>query len=239
MWIRWWRNNYAESPYVYVYNSPIIHIDPDGKDGLVIISGNNITIKSNIILTGSLATDRLAKIYKQDIMDNWGLINSYSHNGAKYNIKWDVNVRVALANEKRNFDGINNYLEVKRDITSKVYNTNWGEIRSTNLELENPMSHEFGHILGLRDKYVTDKSAQNYGQPISKDWEWNIMGTKAGHGVVENKNMDQILDTPLKWEGTRKLLQPIEPESTSVFKFHSYDLFKETRYWINNENSEN
>ena len=234
--------HYSESPYAYVHNSPMIHVDPDGKDGLIVISGNRITIKANIILTGSKATTELANIYKRDIMDNWGMMKSYTHKSTAYDITWDVNVRVAEPGEKKIFDGLNNYMRVIDDpqTASSVMLTNDGVIRRVESELFSAMSHEFGHILGLRDKYITNKKSTKHGQPISEFWRWNIMAAPAGLGDVEEKNMKILLEKPIEWHRLKKLLFPNkkDEEINSIFK-NPFDFFnEETYYWINFKNRE-
>jgi hypothetical protein len=133
------------------------YIDPDGKDAVISINGNTITITANIILTGSKATDELAKSYQQNIMNNWGQMNTYVYDQFIYHLDWNINVRVAKEGEKMVYDGTNNFMEVT-DKGSKVENSNHGKIRGKGwnektLEETNPMSHEFGHMLGLKDKY--------------------------------------------------------------------------------------
>ncbi len=187
------------SPYSHCANNPLSIIDPTGRDVEVCIEDNNITITANIILEGTLATTDLAQIYKNDIMDNWGSITSFDDGGNDYNISWDINVRVAEKGEERDYNGIKNYYEVI-DVESNSYvkNSNNGAIRSEgrngkSLESDNPMSHEFGHILGLSDKYITNRKDPNYGKPINSSWEGNIMAEKAGEGIVTKNNMNTIL----------------------------------------------
>lgn len=61
------------------------------------------------------------------------------------------------------------------------------------------MSHEFGHMLGLNDKYKDD------GTPISEEWSWNIMvDVKC---VADKRNLDILFGNPFgvkKWKERTK-----------------------------------
>lgn len=59
-------------------------------------------------------------------------------------------------------------------------------IRKMSLEEDNPAPHEFGHLLGLRDRY-SDKNG------VSKGWKGNIMG-ESRTGKVEQRNIDAIVE---------------------------------------------
>ena len=222
------KNNVEMTPYAYCFNNPLKYKDPDGKDGVISICGNNITVRSNIIIYGKDASSQLARIYKSGIMGTWGKETIYKYNGTTYNILWDVNVRVAAPQEKFDFNGVNNYIEVSMEKnTSYVTNYNRGLFRGRNrignsLQEDNPAPHEFGHLLGLSDKY------KNKRIPISKEWEGNIMASPNGN--VDKRNLDALFQDRLKQFEQRsifwKMLEWIIP----------WDI--KYNYYINKENRE-
>ena len=65
---------YGISPYAYCGGDPVNFGDYSGKDATVTITGSDITISACIVLTGSNATEELAKIYQMGIEKEWGAV---------------------------------------------------------------------------------------------------------------------------------------------------------------------
>lgn len=150
------------SPYAFAASNPVAYTDPSGKDALMTIQGNTITIKANVIIYGEYATDELAKIYQNKIDEVWGAERTFHYNDDVFNLIWDVSVRKIEDNEEMVFDGINNYLDIPESIDrSGIYKRtmNTGKLRDLgrhgmSIVEDNPAAHEFGHLLGLIDRYV-------------------------------------------------------------------------------------
>ena len=206
------------SGYVYCYDNPVRMIDPDGRDAQITINKDKktITIKANIILKGLRATQELADKYKEDIMKTWGSVKNYKHEGENYKINWQIDVRVKTRDEREDYNGINNYItpfnpyeETNRYDRkgSFVENCNTGDWRSIFSDIwPNPAPHEFGHILGLRDRYVSSVQHKTYKKlginlkysQCYLGWEGNIMAAEAGKGTVTEKNMKCLLNPLFK-----------------------------------------
>ena len=180
---------YSISPYTWCVGNPIHFADPNGQNAIISIDNQTITITAYIILIGDIATEKLAYDFKKSLNNTWGMQTQYTDDqGNEYSINWNIDVRIAGEGEQPNYESpVNNYLEIisgKDGQISKVYGTNRGQIRA-NIKDSNAMPHEFGHILGLHDRY--------HGNNSDPGWERNIMAEPAGKGEVQKKNMDSLL----------------------------------------------
>ena len=202
------------SPYSFCMGDPVNFGDYDGQDALLRVCGDTIIISARIVLTGQLATQELADIYKQGIMDTWSPLESVNVGGTNYSIAWDIDVSVDNSIDLDNGDlpmrdGMTNYLQVVatsyknggNDAQSGVnINGYTGHIRNYgrsgySLSDDNPIGHEFGHLMGLTDKYqyVQRNGTNITSRPISDKWIASVMGTKSGDGYVKPYELDNIL----------------------------------------------
>ena len=199
------------SPYAYCAWNPVKLVDPDGKDCKIAVNSKKktITVSVNIILFGKqLSSDQLNKVaaqYQKDIMKMWSKDekgNDWEYKG--YKIIFDVNVSVdqkAAYNNDRRRDyksGDNNYIQVCKDGTINSHtdrSMNTGQWEEPNDHDAAP--HEFGHLLGLKDRYSTYTKSRN-GRTVSgyipfTGWEGNIMAEHE-NGRVEQRNIDAIFN---------------------------------------------
>ena len=203
---------YPISPYAFVMNNPLKYNDQDGKDAIVAIKGNVITISSNIYLYGSGATNSTASQMQKDIMAKWdkGFVVK-GPDGKNYSVKFDIKVSLYDGKEKNtptilpeswNPNNRDNFVEVGGSLSeigrSYVLGGDEGEWRGvgrgkSTLTEDDPAPHEFGHILGLGDRY-DDKRGAN------KGWENNIMGDSK-NGKVETRNINAILGDVMRSYG--------------------------------------
>lgn len=90
-------------------------------------------------------------------------------------------------------NGKSNYFNVSDEIsTSVVRNSHEGDIRPI-INNNNDMIHEFGHLLGLSDKYGTDKNNPETYRKALPEYMGNVMAEEAGMGIVEPTNVVDAL----------------------------------------------
>jgi hypothetical protein len=89
------------------------------------------------------------------------------------------------------------------------------------------MSHEFGHILGLKDKYK--KIGENKFQPVSTCWRGNVMAEEAGFGLVEKKNLDIFLPKAIDTYNNFKSLYKDLLWEDFISYYYKYQINKNNR----------
>ena len=207
---------YGVSPYAYCAGDPVNRRDVDGKDARVTIDGNNITISAAIVLTGPNATDELAGVYRDGLEKTWGKLKSFTDaNGKAYNVsfQFEVSVDNSIDLDKGvnvpEQDGYHNYMQVvnvqyengSSNYASSGVNKQTGytgHIRAygvnfMSLAETNPMSHEFGHMLGLVDRY-SYLIPETKAYPIADEgWEGQIMAEDAGAGTASVRSITGVL----------------------------------------------
>ena len=81
-----------------------MYVDLDGRDGIIAIKGNHITISANVYLYGAGATKSVATQYQKDINSKWGGSYSAKTSDGKQSFNVNVSVNVGLYEGKGKSD---------------------------------------------------------------------------------------------------------------------------------------
>ena len=184
------------SPYVYCAGDPVNLVDLDGRDARIHYNADSktITVTSKIYIYGTLATNELAANYEKSLRNTWGSFGTTMYEGSEYTIHWNLSVSVMNQDQKKDYStGENNYFEVSETAaTSSVKNKHVGIIRPI-VNNNNDMIHEFGHILGLKDRYIKIIEGGRVEYSTQENYEGNIMAAEAGMGIIEPQNLTEAL----------------------------------------------
>lgn len=193
--------------------NPVIMVDPDGKDAVITINGTTITVSSQIYIYGEGASTSLASRIETAINSKWnGAGQTYTdEDGNVFDVVFNVTVSVydsadptnnpLVIPDAWNPESTNNYIKIKKGSgQSHVWAgdedvwydgaSNW------------TYAHEFGHLVGLDDRYH-DKYYV-FGGPTVTDsgWETNIIGTYGGK--IDQRNIDGIVGESVEKYGKFK-----------------------------------
>ncbi|CAM2007562.1 hypothetical protein [Acanthopleuribacter pedis] len=210
------------SPYLYVANQPLMAIDPDGKNAKVVIDEKQktITVSAKIVVWGESADDKTAKMMEKNINDAWkGHTYEDKANKKIYNVVFAVTVtyqknRPADYEKQAKNDSELNFIELpkghKRSFVYKNpgYTGQWRGNDQITASWGDPAPHEFGHLIGLKDRYTN-------GKPDAK-WKGNIMAEPAMKGTVEKRNIHTVLEPAYKEHLKNQALA--KPKNTTTFE---------------------
>jgi RHS repeat-associated protein len=225
---------YGVSPYVYCTGNPVNTIDLDGRDATIIIKDGKVIVQANIILysqEGSIDKSTVEKFQKQ-INNAWskdknGEAWTYTKDGKSYEVSFDIKVIAGNSNlsdkENRNYNGENNYIKIvdgndysyKSNVAGNYHDGVWAKDTKE-------AYHEFGHLLGLQDRYLKDANGNavlnknGEAMPESTSYKGNVMAQYGG--IVEQKNINAFLSIPFNQYNSLKIIYGRMPPSWTFAK---------------------
>jgi RHS repeat-associated protein len=189
------------TPYAYAGNDPILFADPDGRDAVITIDDarRRIDINATVVFFGRNASQAAAERFQKDILSRWHNNFVYPIGGSNYSVNFNVPViysNIASAPDIWNsYGNATNYMELSYEkgrsyVQSKVIGRYYRDV-SIDAGLG---AHEFGHLLGLLDRYI-EPGRTNLADPTG--YENNLMNSHR-NGTVYQADIDSII-YPAYW----------------------------------------
>ena len=203
---------YGMTPYGYCLSSPLLFSDTDGQDAKVVVKRNRILVKSTIILFGQNTSYRTALQIKHRIETAWNDANKTFIDDKI--VRFDIKVKHSKTKPLEANNGMTNYINLINDNErARIINSQEGTMSVTS------SAHEFGHIIGLKDRYDTVvKDGQRYSVPHD-GYEGTIMAEPSGFGVVIPEDVQSAIKLCVP-SGCKKGIFYINKSNSQIAKQH-------------------
>ena len=183
MWISVDPARQFASPYLYGGNgyNPVNAIDPDGNAAFIQKNGNNVNAVVPVWFWGPDATTSNVANVKSLVAER------FSGQFGKYNVK-----TIVVDYDEKIHGSLNNYVWLEKDAPSYVDNSTLPQNAYINTESKRNILHEFGHLLGLDDRYTNNDDGTS---SAHKGYGANLMGVHGEYGIKEEQ-IEEIFKGP-------------------------------------------